>query len=263
MELKQEHKYDELRSEIENKNEIYSLCQLDNTCTPLTPVDSPRSVAAAADTSATEATSPETYLYENSPQRLIEKLRINPPPSPYNAKLTVSVTKSRYSSVAPATNTQQQRPRQIPATTNTAVVNSKKKQAGSGVVKQPRKVDSKPLRAVLGIEELLLASSSSESSSTSASSPTESLDDYWLMNDDRTKESVSFYGLSSGNENESSPGQIKIEDRANEPAPSSQTNDCVVVKVSDIPKPATVNVFVPFTEEMNKGFLGLDDTGLT
>ncbi|XP_065215717.1 hypoxia-inducible factor 1-alpha-like isoform X2 [Planococcus citri] len=300
-------------SEIENKNEIYSLCQLDNSCTPLTPVDSPprslTAATAAADTTSTSTTTAaasssaaaaaaETYLYENSPQRLIEKLRINPSPSPSpyssssNNKITVNATKNRYSTVAPATNTQQQ---QRTAAASTGAIKNKKQSSGCVVKQQQqqqqRKVDAEPLTSSvpLGIEELLLASSSSSSGSscsdsdTSASPPCATLDEYWLMNEDRRKDSVSFYGLSSSgssisSENDhlsSSPPSsseaeqsIKIENiQSNESsaAPSSPSDDSsvVVVKVSDIPKPATVNVFVPFTEEMNKGFLGLDDTGLT
>ena len=227
---------------------MYSLCQIETKGREATGGTTSTGTVQPKDDKKLSEISVK-HAYESSPRRLLEKLTINksaPPPPVDPAESTTPV---------PCVHSADRKNEKVSQTETPALASTSVEDFPSLENKKP----SQSLRQVqlLSVSDFLVpCSSSSSSSNPNATNSTPRLSDNWLM--------------TTNNENSStfkSPDARKLLEKLNKSKLAERL--CVTSKLfsSNVktPKPATIDVFVPFTEDMNKGFLGFtdDEKGLT
>lgn len=277
-------------SGIENKDEIYSLCQLETDGSGISSVTSVET--NVGDDGAVNEVN-DRYGFENSPQNLIEKLCIDnttglslPSSPPSSTTLPSSLASpARVEKVRAAAAAVRRRCKSIYGidsgadTENSEILLTEERKIGS--IQLPSVCDflincsSSPATHHHSCSDTSTSTTSIACTSPAPTSCRVPINPEWLMTDN--KENVPVFESSSPvpinlNENLNS---AKFEIPRSE-APKISTldiignnnvNNCerifpiakLVPTVPEAPKPATVNVFVPFTKEMDTGFLGFFD----
>lgn len=243
-------------SGVENKHEIYSLCQIDKDCNATSDAITAGTIQSKNDETLTKNEKDERYAYKSLPQRLLEELTVDNPSS--SSRATIEAENNVVIAAPARNNNNNDDEEEIFCQSNTSA--RQNIAAGDLPSVENSKKPSRGLRKVqlLSVSDFLVPCSSSSSPSTSSltgpdvSNSNSRLTDGWLM--PASSETLSAL--------KSTDADKKLPEKLNK---SKLTERKLFSSNAETPKPATVDVFVPFTEDMNKGFLGFadDEKGLT